>query len=348
MKKRNIIIGVIFLFIAGSLSLISCKKESSTTTTTSLTGQQTEQVQNSDAQDAIADKTEEDVDNNLDELQNNNYQTSGKKSAFASLTDSLVITVDHPDTITFPKVVTLNYYNYQDSSTNEPITKNGEIIVTINRPDANHPLQITRKIQFINFTVITDSTTVTINGTRQVDRSKATVTFSGLEDLQEAKISVTDSITTPVPLRYAIATTGSTDSLIFTRNVNRVRTAIAYYKNINFDADKERVYNLLHLRFKHQPSLDELTYTGTVTGLNERDSAYTKTITSTLEISVYKGSLVITAGAMTYVAGSSSYDITFQEDPAHPHFTLVTVTNNQTGKTKSFDRRFGRRFYKWW
>lgn len=328
--------------------MTSCKKDNSTSNTdeNSITSQQTLQVQNSDAQDAIADKTEEDVDNNLDEIQNNNYAypTPTTKSALAGLTDTVVITVDHPDTLYFPKVVTLTYYNYQDSSANENIIKNGEITVTINCADTTHKRLISRTFEFNNFAVTTDSTTIIINGTRTVRRTKASAKFKGLES---ARISVTDNITTPVPMHFTITTTGTTDSLTFTRNVNKVRTAIAYYKNVNFRLDQP-LYNLTHLRFRHIPSFDSLTYTGTVTGLNERDSAYTKTINTPLVITVFKGSLVISSGTMTYSVGSNSYDIAFEEDPLHKHFTLVTITNNQTGKTKSFDRRFGRKFYRWW
>lgn len=336
--------GVVFLFIAGSLSLTSCKKDNSTSNSdeNSITSQQTIQVQNSDAQDALADKTEEDVDNNLEELQNNNYSTSSSKSALSGPTDTLVITVDYPDTIHFPKVVTLTYYSYQDSCANESIIKNGEIKVTISCPDISHPRLITRAFEFDNFAITTDSTTVIINGTRTVKRLKDAIKFNGLAS---ARIAVTDSITSD--MKFAVATTGSTDTLTFTRNVSKLRTAIAHYRNVNFKLG-DLPYNLTHLRFKHIPSFDSLTYSGSVTGFNERDSAYTKTITSTLIITVFKGSLVISSGTMTYTVGSNSYDISFAEDPAHKHLTLVTVTNNQTGKTKSFDRRFGRVFKKWW
>ena len=80
MKIRKFVFRLFFLLLAGSLSMYSCKKDSSTTTTNPLTSAQTIQVQNSDAQDAVADKTEEDVDSKLDELQNNNYAVAGMKS----------------------------------------------------------------------------------------------------------------------------------------------------------------------------------------------------------------------------------------------------------------------------
>ena len=110
-------------------------------------------MQNSDAQDALADKTEEDVDNKLDELQNNNYGATISKSLLANLTDTVVITVDHPDTTTFPKIVTLTYYSYIDSSANEPIIKNGKITVTITSANPTHRKLISRSMVFDNFAV---------------------------------------------------------------------------------------------------------------------------------------------------------------------------------------------------
>jgi hypothetical protein len=83
-------------------------------------------------------------------------------------------------------------------------------------------------------------------------------------------------------------------------------------------------------------------------GINEENNTYTKTITSPLTVTDYKGSLVVSAGIITYVVGTDSYEVTFKMDPAHKHFTLVTITNNLTGKTVSFDRRFGRVFRRWW
>ncbi len=341
MKTRKIIFWLFFFFTAVTFSITSCKKD--TTSSTSFTSQQTAQVQNSDAQDAIADKTEEDVDNKLEELQNNDYAAANMKSFAVGLTDTVVIAVDHPDTTTFPKVVTLTYYNYTDSSSNEPITKNGTITVTVNRSNSNNLKLISREFDFADFAVTTDSTTIIINGTRTVNRTKAALQLTGL---QLARISVTDNIT--ATLSYAVATTGKTDTLKFTRDVNRTRTAISHFKNVKFKANAP-AYNLTHLDFKHIASSDTITYDGSVTGVNEKGNTYTKTIASTLEITVYKGSLIISTGTMSYATSAGdSYSILFEQDPSHPHLTLVTVTNNQTGKTKSFDRRFGRIFNKWW
>lgn len=343
MKTRNIIFGTALLFIAGILVFTSCKKDNSPSSSSNETiSQQAVQLQNSDAQDALADKTEEDIDNKLDELQNNNYAVSSAKSASIGLVDTVVINVTPADSFTFPKTITLDYYTYKDSSANETIVKNGEIIINVSLADAKHPRLITRDFKFNNFSITTDSSTVILNGTRSVKRTKNALKLKGFV---WARDSVIDNIT--ASLNYAITTTGGSDTLKFTRIVNKVRTAITYYVNVNYKAG-EPLYNLTHLHYKHAPSMDSLKYTGAVTGENEKGENYTKTITDTLVIIDYKGSLVVTSGTMAYsVIGADSFSITFKQDPAHPHLTLVTATNNTTGKTKSFDRKFGGVFKKW-
>lgn len=338
MKTGKLITRLVYFFLAGGLIFYSCKKDSTTNSTKPpLTTSQSLQVQNSDAQDAVADKTEEDVDGKLDELQNNNYSVGSAKSLSAGLTDTLVISVNHPDTTFYPKVVTLTFYNLKDSSALENITKNGQIVVTINRPDASHPRLISRVFSFNHFSVTTDSTTIIVNGTRTVARQKIAAKFNGL---QSVRFAVTDNITAST--NWAIATTGKTDTLKFTRVVNRVRTAVTHFRNVIYKP------TLLHFLYRHVFSSDTISYTGTVTGVNEAGNTYTKTITTPLTVTVYKGTLVISSGTMTIVSGTNSYTVTFEKDPDHKHFTLVTVTNNQTGTTKSFDRWFGRLFRRWW
>jgi hypothetical protein len=342
MKKREFILGLGFLFVVTIISVTSCNKDDSNPANGSLTSQQAIQLKNADAQDAIADKTEEDIDNKLEELQNNNYAVANMKSYFGDPTDTVIITVDHPDTTNFPKVVTITYYSYKDSSANENIIKNGTITVTITRSNANLSRLVSRAFVFNKFSITTDSTTIILNGTRTVNRIKNTVKLNGF---QSVRISVIDNII--ANLSFAVVTTGTTDTLKFTRNVDRVRTAISWFINVKFIAG-DPVYNLTHMHFRHLASCDTLTYEGQVTGVNENNDTYSKIITTPLIIVVYKGSQVISSGAMTYQVGTDTYGITFMEDPDHKHFTLVTVTNNQTGKSKSFDRKFGCKCNKWW
>lgn len=335
--KRKIVFRLLFFFLAGALSLYSCKKDSTTANNNTLTGKQVIQVQNTDVQDALADKTEEDVDSKLAELQNNNYSATTAKS-LSTLNDTVVITVDHPDTTTFPKVVTLTYYNFRDSSLNENITKNGKITVTISSANPTHRKLVSWAFVFSNFSVSTDSTTITLNGIRTVSRQKVSFKFNGF--LTE-RLSVIDNITAAT--RFAVVSTGKTDTLKFTRNVNKTRTAVYHFRNIIYKPlQPARIF------WRFVASSDTITYTGSVTGIDEKGDAYSKNITSPLEVTNFKGSLIISSGAITYTVGTDSYQITFEEDPSHKHFTLVTVKNNQTGNTTSFDRRFGRIFRRWW
>ena len=195
-------------------------------------------------------------------------------------------------------MVTLNYYSYQDSSANEPITKNGTLNVIINAPDPRHPRMVTRVIEFHNFEVATDSTIVIINGTRIVERQKDTIIFNGL---QSASIAVTDNVS--ASLNYEVFANGRTDTFTYTRNVSRVRTIISYFRNVNFIAS-DSLYSLAHMRFRHVPSFDTLSYTGMVNGLNEKGNTYAKAVNSPLDILVYKGSLVIYSGIITYTTSA--------------------------------------------
>ena len=224
------------------------------------------------------------------------------------------------------------------------LSLNGKITITITKPVANRARLFVKAFVFSNFTVTTDNTTIIVNGTRTVTRTKDALKIN-LNDLKTARISVTDNIV--ASLKYAIVTTSKTDTLKFTRVVNKVRTAIVNFVNVLYKAN-DPVYNLTHLAFRHIASFDTLTYTGSVSGINEKSDSYTKTITTTLVITNYKGSLIVSSGAMTYTVGTDSYQITFKEDLDHKHYTLVTVTNSLTGKTKSFDRKFGSIFNKWW
>lgn len=328
----------LIVLIASGVFIPACKKDNGGSSTAKLTSQQINQMQNSDAQDAIAEKTDQDIDKSIDQLQATNYLVPVGKSLSAS--GSLVITVNHPDSTTFPKVVTLVYTNYQDSTALESFVKNGEIDLTITANGTNKQL-VTRALTFKHFSVKTDSTTFTVSGTRTLVRTGHTFKFYGL---QGSRFTATDNIT--ANLSYAITKTGVSDTLKFTRVVSRLRKAFLHYDNFGG--------NLWKLaRFRNNLSKDTITLSGTVTGINEKGDPYTKTVSSAspLIITFYRGTPVITSGTMDYTVtgtSASSYTITFKDDPDHPRNTLITVTNNTTLATNSFDRRFSRKLRRWW
>lgn len=335
MKTRKLI--YLFLIITASgLINYSCKKEENSSA--GFTSRQVSQVQNSDSQDAIADKNDQDVDNTLDQLQATNYQNSTAKSV--NISGSRTIIIDHPDSTTFPKVITIIYNNYQDSTADESFIKNGEIDVTVSLNSDNKQL-VTRTQTFKDYSVTTDSTTLSISGTRSVVRSAVSYRFKRLESL---RLLITDNIT--ANLSYAITKTGDTDTLKFTRIVAKTRNTIMHF--INEGGDTWRTVS-----FRNIISRDTVTYSGTVTGINEKGDSYSKTVTATTPLSVilYKGTPVIISGTLEYtVSGTTeaAYTFNYSQDPDHPHKTKITVTDNLTLTTHSFDRIISRKMIRWW
>jgi hypothetical protein len=252
----------------------------------------------------------------------------------------LVITVDHPDSTTFPKVITLVFTNFQDSTADESFVINGELDITVTANGSDKQL-ITWDQTFKQFSVTTDSTVFTLNGTRTVERTAHTFSFKGAEGL---RVTATDNITGS--LSYAITKIGTSDTLKFTRVLSRLRNAIFHFDNLGGIYWQNRL-----LRFNL--SKDTVTWSGTVTGINEKGDPYSKTVgaSTPLIVNFFLRTPVITSGIMEYTTTGStpaSYTITFKEDPDHPRFTMITVTNNTTLKTFTFDRRFGRKFRRWW
>ncbi len=336
MKSRGLIYSLLSLAICG-LTMGGCKKDNSTTPATFTSGQ-VAQVQNSDTQDATADKNDQDVDVTLEQLQVTNYQNVTSKSLLTS--GSKIVTVDHPDSTYFPKVVTIVYSNYQDSTADESFIRNGEIDVTVTANGSDK--QLTTRVQtFKDYSVTTDSTTVTINGTRTVTKTAHTYKLKWLTSL---RVSATDIIT--ANLKYAVVKTGATDTLKFTRIVDKTRKTILHYSNIGGNTWKT-------VKFRNILAQDTISYTGTISGVNEEGNNYSKivSIATPLVITYYKGTPIMSSGTMELsITGNTtaSFTFTYREDPNHPHRTLVTVTNNATGKTHSFDRILSRKYVKWW
>jgi len=289
---------------------------------------------------SVADKAEQDIDKSMDELQANNYNTSNLKSAQNS--GSITIEVDHPDSTTFPKVITIVYNNYQDSTANESFVKNGTIIINVSTNAADYQ-KVSRDYTFSGFTISTDSTVLSINGSRLVTRISNKARFNGLSSLV---LTIKDQVSAN-NLKFAIVKTGQTDSLKFTRIVSKIRTSTLYFENVGG-------LNWSTFNFRNILAKDTISYTGTVGGVNEKGDTYTKAIDETkpLIVTFYKGTPVVSSGTMNLsITGTlaASFTIEFKEAlPDHPHMTLVTVTNNATQRTHSFIRRFGRKLARWW
>jgi hypothetical protein len=328
-----------FLIIVAAfgLMLTGCTKDKLPASVLPLT--ETLKAQNSDVQDAIAEKNEMEIDNTLDQIQVANYSNSALKDAM--LSGSRTITVDHPDSTTFPKVITIVYNNFQDSTANESFIKNGEIDVTVTAGGVSNQL-VTRVQVFKDFSITTDSTTVTVSGTRTVTRTGIIINLTGMTSL---RVVATDHIL--AYLNFVITRTGVSDSLKFTRVASKIRNAYLHFNNIGGMTWQT-------VRFRNVPEHDTITWSANITGLNEMNESYTKVVTANDPITMifYKGTPVLASGTMLLTiegnTATSSYTITFKEDPDHLHMTLVTVKNNETLKTRTFIRRFSRKFVKWW
>ncbi|MFN8209939.1 MAG: hypothetical protein U0T33_03110 [Bacteroidales bacterium] len=336
--KTSVKIYSLMIITASALVFTSCNKNSTNNDPlNTMPSDESIKVENVDVQDAVADKNEMEIDNTLDQLQVLNYSTTSLKDAL--LTGSRTVTVDHPDSTTFPKVITITYNNYQDSTANESFIKNGEIQVTVTA--GNNKLLVTRVQVFKNFSITTDSTTVTVSGTRTVTRQTIQSNFNGFTSL---RVVARDNITGS--LNYAITKTGVSDSLKFTRVVAKVRTAYLNFSNVGGAS-------WATARFKNILAKDTITWSGSVTGQNEFNESYSKTVDAATPITMifYKGTPVLASGTMIVtIEGLQSwnYTITFSEAPEHPHMTLVKVKNNATGEYHTFLRRFSRRYARWW
>ncbi len=333
--KQNKLLNLLMVLVLIAIMFASCKKDNSTSSTV-LTNQQTEQVQNSDVQDAVADRTDQDVDNSLDGLQANNYSVPDTKGAGA-----LTINVgpDAVDSLSPPSTVSLTYSSYQDSTSGETFIKNGVISVGI--AIGKNVKYTTRTITYHNFSIQTDSTIIIINGTRTVTRDSLTYKFNALKGI---RIYAKDAIS--ANLSYALVTIGLTDTLKFTRIVTRTRSTVLYFINLGSQT------SLAGIDFVNVPSLDTIKWTGTVTGLDEAGDNYSRTIQDTMVCQFYKGTPYLSAGQiLSTTTGKhvTSYTFIYQEDmPNYPRLTLVTVKNNNTKEIHTFVRTFYRKFLIWW
>jgi hypothetical protein len=327
-----------FLIIVAAFGLMlsGCTKDKLPVSVLPLT--ETLKAENSDVQDAIAEKNEMEIDNTLDQIQVSNYSNSTLKDAMLSGTRT--ITIDHPDSTTFPKIITIVYNNFQDSTATESFIKNGEIDVTVTASESNK-LLVTWVQVFKNFSITTDSTTVTVSGKRTVTRTGVTINLTGMTSL---RVTAADHIVSY--LYFAITRTGASDTLKFNRTATKLRNAYLHFNN-------EGGLTWQTVKFRNVPALDTITWTCNITGLNEMNESYTKVVTAEHPVTMifYKGTPVLASGTMLFTTEgykTASYSITFKEDPDHLHMTLVTVTNNENLKTRTFVRRFSRKLVKWW
>jgi hypothetical protein len=205
MKTKKVILGLMCITAGAFFLTQACTKDNEgTISSTDLSLAQDE---------AYVDALYEEVDNmvisEISALDENNYVNSGLKST----TDDIcyTVTVDHPDTTTFPKVITIDFGDGCSLIFNDDtITRKGQIIVTITDrwfvPGASH------SITFNNFSI----NDVKIEGTR-------TITNLGLNDQNHLEMSIV--------LENGKVTFN--DTAWVTRNANHLREWIRHMDPMN-------------------------------------------------------------------------------------------------------------------
>jgi hypothetical protein len=324
MQTRRLIYFVVAFVITSVVVFLSCKKDDSKND--SIVTSTVDQAKEAESQDAIADKIEQDIDNNIDKLEMNNFKINSSKSAFNGCVD---ITVDSVVTqFINPKTITLTF-NCTDTVNGEKISQIGTIKVVVNIFKITDDGKLfKRTITFTNYKVGTDSASYTINGTRTVSRLSMNTSLS--KDLKTAKLDIKDSIVSN--LKFDVKYTNA--SVSFTRNVNHLRTSVLYFK---------RNLILWYADLKN----DTVSLSGYVSGINAANINYTRQITTPLEFTfcpTWPHNPIIAKGEIDFSnsngkVGTISYSA---------NGCKTSATLNVNGKTKQIERRIGLGYLKWW
>ncbi len=186
--KRKSLIWIATVFSAIGILNMSCEENIPLAEDEKLTDLDIELA----SDDAIADNIYEEIDANvlekLTELDENNYQTTATKSADDDFT-CLVVTVDHPDSTRFPKLITFDYGEGCSVVFNgDTITKKGIILVTLTNnmhiPGSQHI--VTFQDFYFNDIKVEGTRTITYNGLNDDDLLDFTIV------LEEGKLIFID------------------------------------------------------------------------------------------------------------------------------------------------------------
>jgi len=327
MNRKLLISGVCMAFSTMAVLIFSCTKDKTTNDSSGFTSSQVLQAQDAETQDAVVQTIENDVDQNLSTLQENNF-AGGLKESDGCIT----ITVDHPDTVFWPKLIQI-HYDCADTINGEIFSRTGGVIVTMDTlPGANTKhwrTHFKRVIDFDNLNFTTDSSGILINGTRTNYRKSATVNFVNDERIIHAHDSIVSDII--LSLKY--------DGVLknITRNVNRIHNSTFYALGVPL---------IHHIKYVPEFVKDTILITGDVTGVDGSGADYLRSITTPLMITYcpfWPHNPILFSGSITQTIDNSNIIFTYTGDGCK---TLVTIDNN--GKTKVIERKFRRRFHMWW
>ena len=339
-QQLNYLMALILLV---GMTFTGCKKDKSSTDT-GLSGTDIAATQDAESQDAVAENVDNLTDNQMDFVEANNFNSAIQKSALGtgtSWTCTSPIGTSVTDTIhanAFPKKIIITF---GDTAINgENLHYTGTVTVTDSLPATAHlPWKnfIIRKIKFANFGIASDSSSITVTGTRTVTRSsvKYTPALSAVTlKTTSLRLDIKDAIT--ANLTFAIICGNYTGT--FTRIIDRTREAIAHFSKVpKYATAGDSVWRQIYVK-------DTLTLNGSVIGKNLQDSTYSRVITT--PITVTRCPLlvpIISAGKMTLTNGTKTATLAYTADGCK---TVVTITKGD--KTKVIERRINRKFHKWW
>jgi hypothetical protein len=125
MKKNRFFYGLLFPLSFGILLFASCERDKDRLSDEVITLAETEAINN-----AIFEEIDGSVESIMATLDLNEYSASSVKSTYADACP--VVTVDHPDTTYFPKIVAIDYGDGCSMVfNNDTITRKGKIIISV-------------------------------------------------------------------------------------------------------------------------------------------------------------------------------------------------------------------------
>jgi hypothetical protein len=184
MKTRNVLLGLMFVSASIVFFTQSCSKED----IGSISGTDLSLAQDETYADALFEEVDNFVSSEITTLDGNNYSTTTLKSGTESVCYS--VTVDHPDSTSFPKIVTIDFGSGCSVVFNgDTITREGQINITVtNRwfiPGAQHI--VTFNNYFMNGVKIEGTRTITNHGLNERNHPELSV------ELQNGKVIFNDT-----------------------------------------------------------------------------------------------------------------------------------------------------------
>lgn len=180
MKKLRLLIPAGFI-ASIAIFLVSCERNDPSPSPISMSSADITLAQDDIVADDIYNEIDADVLSEIQVLEENDYQIISLKSTDDEF-PCLVVTVDHPDTTRFPKLITFDYGNGCTFIINgDTITKKGAVLVTLTDKFYHPGAQriITFREFYMNEVKVEGTITSTFNGINEDELLEHTMTLEG-------------------------------------------------------------------------------------------------------------------------------------------------------------------------